>query len=129
MKLIAKLYRVTTIRTAELLAVLGKDPDCDGTSAELAAKIRERFGRSTPRFNIFYPSDLAVPKTVVGMEAMSFDVREANVPMAGIVMADPLRQQDVDRIDGAIEAELNRMGIWTEFIGFEWRMAYEIEGN
>ena len=130
MKLIVKLYRVTTIPTEEFVAqALGMERDTELTGTEMATKIREKYRPAPPRFKIFYPTDTSFRKTVIGMEAMSFDVREADVPMAGLVMADPVEAKDVDRIDGAIESELNRMNMGTEFQNFEWRVEYQLSGN
>lgn len=137
MKLIVKLYRVTTIPTAELIAVAGVDPEqalASGnpmpfTSQKLAAKIKEKFGSHPPRFKIFYPNELFVNKTTVGVEVMSFNILSAETPHAGLVLSDPLCPQDIDRVDGAIESELSRLGLGTDFEGYEWRQNYEVKGN
>lgn len=129
MKLIVSLYRVTTIRTAELLAAIGKEPETDMSGDELLAQVKAKYKPFPPRFRIFYPPDTTVNKTVVGMEALSFDIRDADVPQAGLVMVDPMSSQDVDRVDGAIESELNRLGIGTDFCGYEWRVAFSLKGN
>ena len=129
MKLMTTLYRVTTIRTAELIAAVGKDPDTEITGSELNQLVKEKFGPLAPRFRIFVPPDSSVTKTIVGCEAMCFDVPEANVPMAGLVMVDPMEPKDVDRIDGAIESELNRLGLGTEWQGYEWRFYFRTLGN
>jgi hypothetical protein len=128
MKLTVSLYRVTTIRTAELLAAAGLEQDSNINSPWMSL-IKDAFKPFPPRFKIFYPADPKAAKTVVGVEAMSFDITEVNVPMAGLVTADPMSPQDVDRLDGGIESELNRMGISTGFERYEWRIAYEVKGN
>jgi hypothetical protein len=125
MKITAKLYRVTTIRTAELLAAVGLDSDIQISPAELSMKVRQEYGPLAPRFQFW----ISESKTVCGIEAIAFDLQDVNVPMAGLVMVDPLISQDVDRTDGAIESELNRMNIGTDFFGYEWRIAYEVKGN
>ena len=130
MKLTGKLYRATTIRTAELVAACGKDSETEMSGAELAALVKSQYGPLTPRFTIFYPGDTRFSKTlVVGLEIMCFDVQEVKTPMAGLVMADPMKPQDVDRADGAIESELNRLGIWTDFASYDYKFSYEIKGN
>jgi hypothetical protein len=129
MKIIVKLYRVTTIRTAELLAAAGEDPESEMTGTELSQLVKDNFGPLHPTLQIFYPADTSFRKTVVGMEAMLFDLQDVNIPQSGLIMVDPISPQDVDRIDGAVEAELNRMGISTDFECFEWRMVYQIIGN
>ncbi len=125
MKLTAKLYRVTTIRTDELIAACGKDPKLGNWTEQLEALVNVKYRPLAPRFQIWTSGT----KTVVGMEVMAFDVQDANIPMAGLVMADPMIPQDVDRVDGALESELNRMNISTNFDHFEWRFGYEIKGN
>ena len=130
MKITGKLYRTTTIRTAELIAAVGKDPETEMTGAELAALVKAKFGPLPPRFTIFYPGDTRFSKSlVVGLECMVFDVQEVKTPMAGLVMADPMKPQDIDRVDGAIESELNRFGIWTDFSNYDFRFSYECKGN
>jgi hypothetical protein len=128
MKLTVSIYRVTTIKTAELIAAVGLEPDqIDYTS--WISLIQKSFKPFPPNFKIFYPADPKASKTVIGMEVMSFDITEANHPMAGLVLADPMNPQDVDRLDGGVEAELNRMGISTGFERYEWRVAYSVSGN
>ena len=130
MKITGKLYRTTTIRTAELIAAVGKDPETEMTGAELAALVKDRFGPLAPRFQIFYPGDTRFSKSlVVGIESMVFDVQDVKVPMAGLVTTDPMNRQDVDRVDGAIESELNRIGVYTGFENYDWKFLYDIKGN
>lgn len=129
MKIIVKLYRTTTVPTSEVLAAAGMDPDTEGPSAPVMHALREKYGPFPPRFEFFLPADTSVIKTVIGMETMSFDVPEANLPKAGLVLADPMTSQDIDRVDGAIESELGRMGISTNFEGYEWRLAFRTKGN
>lgn len=129
MKLSVKLYRVTTIRSDELLAAAGFDPAATAPStAQLSAAIKEKFNPLANRFRFFF-STFVGQKIVVGMEAMSFDITQAEIPQAGLVMTDPMSPQDVDRIDGAMESELNRMGIGADFENYEWRVAYDTKGN
>ena len=129
MKLIVKMYRVTTVRTDELIAAAGYDPDSITNTEKLISVMREKFAPFAPRFKIFYPAEIDALTTVAGMEAMSFDVSEAEHPRAGLVLVDPMDPNDVARTDGALESELNRIGVGTDFVGYEWRLAYEVKGN
>lgn len=129
MLLTVKLYRVTTIRTAELLAGAGLDVDKAMDGPELLAIIKQKYKPMAQRFKIFAPPDTTVSKTVVGMEAIAFDIPNANVAMSGLVYADPMTPEDIARLDGAIESELNRLNCGTDFKGYEWRCAYEVKGN
>lgn len=130
MKLTVKVYRVTYIPGDELLAAAGFDPSAPNTPghAQLMAAIKEKFSPLANRFKIFFNTFVS-QKLVVGMEAMSFDIQQPETPQAGLVMTDPMLPQDVDRIDGALESELNRMGIGADFENYEWRVAYETKGN
>jgi len=130
MKLKVKLYRVVTIPTADLVEIVGGAPEnFKDPIGMLSTAVNEKFRPMAPRFKIFYPVSLTISKTVIGMEAMSFDVTQAEIPQAGLVMTDPMLPQDVDRIDGALEGELNRMGLGADFEGYEWRIAFETKGN
>lgn len=131
MKLTVNLYRVTTIPTSELIAAAQLNPeeiDITEQSEQVARKLREEFYPHSPRFKVFWETATSA-KIVVGMQAMAFDVRQAEVPQAGTVFSDPMDPRDVARIDGALEGELNRMNISTEFEGYEWRLSYQVKGN
>ena len=140
MKLTIKLYRCTTVPTEWLTNIVGLGKDAD--AARIDAAIRKQFYPFAPRFRIFYgaafagskdslPTDVieTASKTVIGIEAMSFDVSDFNVPFAGLISADPINPVDVARIDGALESELSRIGIAVEFEKFEWRTLAEAKGN
>ena len=124
MKLIAKMFRTTTIRTAELVAAIGKDV-YSPIDNELAALVRQKFYPLAPRFQFW----ISGSKTIAGIEIMAFDVQDVNMPMAGLVLVDPIATHEIDRVDGALESELNRMGCGTDFAGYEYRIAYELKGN
>jgi hypothetical protein len=66
---------------------------------------------------------------VVGIEVESFDVRAAGIPFAGVVHADPLDSLDLAREEGALRAELERIGLSVEVKEFEWRFSYEVKEN
>ena len=121
-KVTVRLYRVTTIPTAELIAAVGGDPKQDVPTPILDKNVREKFKYFNPGFKIFYSTTV---KTVVGMEAMIFDISTPSVAMAGLISSDPLDPIDVARIEGALEGELNRMRIGTDFQNYEWRFEYE----
>lgn len=130
MKMTVKLYRVTSIFTKDLVEVVGGQPESfKDPIGRLSEALREKFSPMSPRFKIFFPASLNQIKTNVGMEAMSFNIQDASTPQAGLVMADPMLPQDVDRLDGALEGELNRMGLGADFENYEWRVAYETKGN
>lgn len=144
MKLTVTLYRTTSIETRDLISIAGFDAKfglIDGNAAmvlqdgtpltekRLNCAIREQFNPFPPRFKIFYHSNLTAKMTTVGIEAMSFDLLEPQTPISGIVHSDPIEAKDADRIDGALESELNRLGLGADFENYGWKMAYEIKGE
>ena len=145
MKLTVTLYRSTSIPTKDLITIAGFDvktapvndsESCyvlkDGTpllEKALNMALREQFAPLAPRFKIFYPSNLVAKYTTIGIEVMSFDLTEAQIPQAGIVYADPISPQDIERVDGALESELGRLGLNIPDEDFDWKMAYETKGN
>jgi len=128
MKLTVKIYRVTTIRTKDLIGAAEGDNEKEYSAAQVREIVKKKFYPQPSLFKIFYNSS-EMTKTLVGTECMAFDITEANVPMAGISTLDPITPRDIDRLDGAVESELNRMGIYTDFEGYEWRATYEVFGN
>ena len=114
------LYRVASIPTEHLYGAVGA---AEGTTSEKAeAALRQRFGpHLPPGLKIFWNDR----RTVVGVEVMNFSLTHAAVPMAGLAQADPISPTAINRVDGALESELKRWGIWTKPEDYEWRMAYE----
>jgi len=145
MKLTVSLYRSTTVPTKDLITIAGlevKDSvDGEGepcfvlndgrplTERALNTSLREQYAPLAPRFRIFYPTNLTSKYTTLGIEVMSFDLTEAQIPKAGIVYADPINPQDIERVDGALESELGRLGLNVPEEEFDWKMAYETKGN
>ena len=128
MKWKVTIYRATTIRTADLISVVNGPADKALKAAEIRELVKQEFYPQPPGFKIFYaPSDLT--KTTVGFEAMCFDIVEANVPMAALVTLDPVDPNDVARMEGAVEGELNRMGLSTNFEGYGWYATAEPIGE
>jgi hypothetical protein len=67
---------------------------------------------------------------LAGVEAVGFDIQEEDLPQAaGFVNADPLRKDDILRLDGQLLGELARIGIHTVAEHYEWRCFYEKKGN
>lgn len=153
MKLTATLYRTTHVNTKDLITIAGFDvkvgvsvavADSKGIYGQscylmpdgnplvekrLRDALRDKFAPFANRFKIFFPPVLQAQRTLVGMEAMAFDVLEAGQPQLGLVHFDPVETEDVHRMDGALQSELNRMGLGAEYEDFDWRMAYDLKGN
>jgi len=124
MKATLRLYRAVPIKTEHLMAVAGLEKTAPVAVAN--DSLHKKFAPFTPRFKVFWPSE-GYDITVVGLEVMSFCVEDTDrVPRAGIVTCDPMRPSDVHETDGALQAELQRLGIWTETKHYEWRAWYEL---
>lgn len=125
MSMNVQMYRVASVPTEHIYGAIGLSSSGDSqevASDKAEAELRKRFGpHLPPGVRIFWGSR----RTVVGIEAMSFNLAEARVPMAGLVQADPVDPVAVHRMDGALESELKRWGIWTKPEDYEWRVAYE----
>ena len=67
---------------------------------------------------------------IVGMRVMAFDMDRAEIPHAASVEIDPLNAGDIDRLDGSLRSEIQRI---TEYQAdafpeeFQWRAVYEIQ--
>ena len=136
MKLSFKLFRCVSVPQHWFESIL-ESPGA--AAAILDAKLRRELGPFPSRLKIWWSKPqpgLATTATetvsdkfnhvVIGIEVLAFDLTEQGVPCGGVCSTDPLVAQDIDRVDGALESELNRWGITTEFEGFEWRAAYDL---
>jgi hypothetical protein len=100
------------------------------SAALVAQRLRDDFAPFAPRVRIFWVSDdLSVAHTLVGIEVMSFTLPEVNLPQAGVVQWDPMSPDDLARADGALQSELDRIGIPTDHDKYEWRCSYNARGN
>lgn len=131
MKLIASLYRTVTVPTSNLIAAAQIDePSGDintipGGVDQISAALKDEFYPFAPRFKLFWGPRM----TLAGIEAMSFNIEDKDRVPTGIVTADPMKSSDVERIDGALESELGRLGITIDPDEIAWRMHYEVKGN
>lgn len=120
MKLLVALYRTVDFPSAWLTANINA---VSGVS--LQSSLAQRFGPFAPRMKFFESS----AKTTAGIEVMSFDVEAGETPQAGVVMADPIDPVEINRVDGALRSELERMGIPMDADNFQWRIYYQTKGN
>lgn len=121
-----KLYRVAKVHTAQLKGACGLELDSDNQKA--SEELKKRFGPHFAHgFKVFWPEVPAYSITLVGMEAMAFDVKSDKVPCAGVVQSDPLDDHAVSRLDGMLLGELSRLGIYYEHKDVEWRMYYSVK--
>jgi len=122
-----RLYRAVQVPTEHLRAVAGLEKTVPAAFAN--TKLHEKFAPFAPRFKVFWPEggyDIAV----VGIEAMGFCVESGEkTPRTGLIACDPMLSSDVHEADGALQSELQRMGIWTETKRYEWRVWYDLSGK
>ena len=129
MRVIFRLYRTITIPTEHMKGILSLEADAQNDVAD--QKMKELYGpHFSPGFKVFWPEEPGYRKTVVGIEAMAFDVGSPGTAQAGFVSCDPIHNDAVQRLDGALEGELRRIGIYnTKAEDHQWRGYYEIKGK
>jgi len=129
MRVAVKIYRTVKVPTAHLKQSVGLETEAPNDKADLAVK--ETFGpHMAPGLKIFWPEPAGFKTTVVGMEALGFDVPvPTQTPQAtdALTMCDPINDRDTHRIDGSLRGELMRMGLWTEAKDYEWRVATNLK--
>jgi hypothetical protein len=141
MKLKVKIYRTVLVRVSELLSQAGIDyNNADIPMAEVTRRFRSEMGPLHPLLEVFWPRAETLGEALnyraqAGMEALTFDVLDVKIegglatPLQGMVHTDPMDPTAVAHLDGALEGELNRIGVSTNFEGYEWRCTYKVEGN
>lgn len=124
MKILVKILRVAHIPTDQLRAAAGLEDKEPWTN--VIPKLKEAFGPLSPAIRFFKRDETM---SLAGIEAISFDVPEANCPIAGFVNTEPIERDKVNRLDGQLLGELARLGIDTLAEKYEWRCFYEVKGN
>lgn len=125
-----KRWRVAKISLEELRAAAGVADDA--AAAAILTGLRQSLGPLGPRIRFFFPdtTDAAQDRlklVIAGIEVEAFDVRAEGIPFAGVVHADPLDSIDMAREEGALRAELERIGLRVEVGKLEWRFSYEVK--
>ena len=121
-----KRWRVAKVSMEELQGAAGLGPEANGMS--ILDGLRKALGPLGPRIRFFFPepgSRLAI----AGIEVEAFDVRAEGIPFAGVVHADPLDSLDMAREEGALRAELERIGLRVEVEKLEWRFSYDVKAD
>lgn len=124
MKINVSLYRVVVVKTDHLIANLNANISVEEyvkNPNKIEVDLKNRFGVLAPRFKIWVQSKT---KSIAGIETMSSSIPVENVPQAGIINCDPVIPSEIDRIDGALRSELERMGISTDIEQYDWRWIY-----
>lgn len=122
MKLKVRICRAAKVPTGFLKGCVGAE--MDALPDQVYAKILENFAPLAPGFDFYIESS----KSLVTKEVMAFNIQAKNTPFAcGMSTADMLDPIEIARVDGAIESELNRMGISSTPGDYEYRVLYEVE--
>lgn len=141
MKLKVKIFRTVTVRVGELLSQVGLDYERDAglAMAEVIRRFRAEMGPLHPSLEVFWPRAETLGEAIhyraqAGLQAITFDILDIKIegqttPIEGMVLTDPMDPVDVARLDGALEGELNRIGVSTNFEGYEYRCTYKVDGN
>jgi len=137
MKLTVRIYRAAKVKTNSLRAAAGAPDDADGR--KVWSCLLERYGPMAPTLRVFWPPPPEgedQPReecldghlnAIVGLEVMSFDVPDMpRVPFSGLVEHEPLDAAEIQRIDGALESEMLRLGVVADADKNEWRCWYEV---
>ncbi len=129
MRVAVKIYRAVKVSTVHLKQTVGLEIEASNDKADQSLK--KTFGpHMAPGLKIFWPEPFGFKTTIVGMEALGFDVPvPTQTPQAtdSLIMCDPINDRDTHRIDGALRGELMRMGLWTDAKDYEWRVATNIK--
>lgn len=101
------------------------------TFVEMERSLKERYGPLGIGLKILPvdPKATEYPWVYFGIEAMSWDIKEAHVPHSGFVTTDPLDHRETLLLDGRLEGELNRIGIPAQARNFDWFALYTVSGN
>lgn len=129
MRVIFRLYRTAKIRTDQLKGLVGFE--LSAPNDKTAVALKEKYGpHFAYGFRIFWQDSAPEFRTtVVGIEAMAFDVgAPGGTPVAGLVTCDPISSEQIHRLDGALHSEIQRLGLPTSSGDeYEWRGWYEIK--
>ncbi len=130
MKVKVQLYRVASVQADDIRHVVG----CQGKASEVLATLREKFGPLAGGIRVFWnivpdegQGESDPMMAYVGIEAMAFDVGTDVIPVAGLVQTDPMSSEDLFKLDGALESELARWGLYMPSEAYEWRCYYEVK--
>jgi hypothetical protein len=115
---------VRMVRTAKVptVEVRGIVPEDEAKVLGLVKAVEKRFHPLAEGIE-FYARDDGI--TLVSMEAMSFHIKAPGIPFAGMVKADPIDPAAMHRVDGALNGELTRLGLFALPSEYETRFVYE----
>jgi hypothetical protein len=139
MMLKVQLVRAIQIKAEQLLAIANLTPaekaNLDSITSEtfraqeIDRKIREIYGPMALRFKLYWPGGIAYPHAIATMEVAAFEVKDSDVPHAGMMTADALSEKETLLTDGALTSELCRIGVFVDAKDISWRIVYQTSGN
>lgn len=141
MKLKVKIFRTVPVRVGDLLSQAGLDYERDSAlpMPEVIRRFKEALGPLHPRLEVFWPRAETLGEAIcyraqAGMEAITFDILDVKIeglatPIEGLVHTDPMDSREIDRLDGTLEGELNRIGVSTNYENYGYRCTYSVSGN
>ena len=129
MKVRLMVMRAAKFKIEHLQAIT--DSEKNATVEEMERSLKERYGPLGIGLKILPvdPKATEYPWVYFGIEAMSWDIREAHVPHSGLVTTDPLDHRETLLLDGRLEGELDRIGIPAQAKDFQWFALYTVSGN
>lgn len=113
----AEMNRIQTLPNEELKA------------QEVDRKIKEIYGPMALRFRLYWPGGMGYVHAIATSEVAAFEVKDPNVPQAGLMTVDALNERETLLTDGALVSELSRIGIYVDAKDIEWRIVYQTNGN
>ena len=134
-----QLVRAVHVKAEQLMAIanltpaektsLESLPNEELKAQEIDRKIREIYGPMAIRFKLYWPGGSGYPVATATMEVASFEVKDPNVPKAGMMTVDALGEKETLLTDGALSSELCRIGVFVDAKEIDWRIVYQTAGN
>ena len=134
-----QLVRAVHVKTEQLMAIanltaaekanLESLPSEELKALEIDRKIRDAYGPMAIRFKLYWPGGSGYPVAIATMEMASFEIKEPNVPKAGMMTVDALSEKETLLTDGALASELSRIGVFVDAKDISWRIVYQTAGN
>ena len=134
MKTTVEIFRAIKVRTSELLGIVGLDTKSAYSPAQVVEKIMEDFGPSIDNFKILWTPDQDLDQnyTLCGVSVIRFDMADIDeaVPQTKLFhYLDDITVENLNRVDGALFSELNRLGIYSDVKQYSLKAIMTVEGN
>jgi len=134
-----QLLRAVRVKAEELRMIANLGPqeesrlrelgDERSKAHEIERRIKEVYGPMAPRFKVYWPGSAIQGAAYATMEVASFEVKDPNVPQAGLSTVDAMNEKEILLADGALLSELSRIGVFVDGKDITWRLLYDVRGN